>query len=172
MPCARVAIKRQLSHCDIMGIPVLALRDEQGDIQILLNVCSHRAAPLLTERKGTLSKPLLMCQYHGWCYHTDGSFKHAPFVTEHCESLNLRRISYREARGMIFITFNPEPYSFDSRIAAFFRKWMRRSSRLKIIITTARLSAKVISTGKCGRKDFRNVITAQRFILSSTRIFS
>src|SRR5579872_4443531 len=59
--------------CDVMGLPVIVLRDEQEKIQVLLNVCRHRAAPLLTEKKGRLAKPVLMCQYHGWCYHTDGS---------------------------------------------------------------------------------------------------
>ena len=102
--------------CDIAGVPVIALRDEQNNIQILLNVCRHRAAPLLTAKKGRLEKPVLMCQYHGWCYHTDGSFKHAPFVTTTCEALNLRKIYYQEARGLLFITFNPEPYPFAQRL--------------------------------------------------------
>ena len=100
---------------DVMGIPVIVLRDEQNEIQILLNVCRHRAAPLLTEKKGKLSKPHLMCQYHGWCYHMDGRFKQAPFISSDCESLSLKKIAFREAHGMIFITFNPDPYPFADR---------------------------------------------------------
>ena len=103
--------------CDVMGIPVIALRDHDEKIQILLNVCRHRAAPLLTEKKGRLEKPVIMCQYHGWCYHTDGRFKQAPFVTPSAESLDLKTISFTEVRGMIFVSFNREPYPFESRKA-------------------------------------------------------
>jgi|GEM_PF-7104237 len=105
--------------CDVMGIPVVVLRDFEEKIQVFLNVCSHRAAPLLTEKKGRLTKPLLMCQYHGWCYRTDGSFKQAPYLPEPSatlrESLDLKKISFSEARGMIFVSFNPNPYPFEER---------------------------------------------------------
>lgn len=101
--------------CDVMGIPVIVLRDEQEKIQVMLNICRHRAAPLLTEKKGRLAKPMLICQYHGWCYHTDGRFKHAPFVTSSCESLDLKKVSFSEVKGMIFVSFNPRFYPFEER---------------------------------------------------------
>lgn len=100
---------------DVMGIPLIVLRDFDDKIQVMLNVCSHRAAPLLTEKKGRLEKPLIMCQYHGWCYRTDGSFKQGPFLTAPTESLDLKQISHTEARGMLFISFNPEPYPIEAR---------------------------------------------------------
>lgn len=107
---------------DIMGTPIIALRDENEQIQILLNVCRHRSAPLLTEKRGKLLKPLLMCQYHGWCYQTDGTFKHAPFVTNTCESLNLIKINYAEARGMIFVSLNQQPTAFEIRKENIFKE--------------------------------------------------
>ncbi|TAL61534.1 MAG: hypothetical protein EPN84_07825, partial [Legionella sp.] len=97
------------------GIPVIVLRDFEQQIQVLLNVCRHRAAPLLTQKKGRLEKPLIMCQYHGWCYRTDGTFKHGPFLKTAGEALDLKKISHTEVRGMIFVSFNPEPYSFSDR---------------------------------------------------------
>lgn len=100
---------------DVMGIPVIAMRDFEGTIQVLLNVCRHRAAPLLTEKKGCLERPVLMCQYHGWCYRLDGTFKHAPYLNDPSESLDLKKISFTEARGLIFVSFNSKPYAFDER---------------------------------------------------------
>lgn len=100
---------------DVMGIPVVILRNEDNNIQILLNICSHRGAPLLTEKKGQLTKPTLMCRYHGWCYNTDGSFKHAPFIAESSPLLDLKKISWQELNGMIFVSFNPNPYAFQER---------------------------------------------------------
>lgn len=108
--------------CDVMGIPVAVLRDDKEQVQVLLNVCRHRAAPLLTEKKGKLTKPVLMCQYHGWCYHTDGRFKHAPYTTQGTESLDLKQIHFVEARGLIFITFHPNPPSFEQRKEHLFKE--------------------------------------------------
>lgn len=99
---------------DVMGIPLIALRDFEGQIQILLNVCRHRGAPLLTEKSGRLEKPLLMCSYHGWCYRTDGTFKQAPFLN-HTESLDLKKINYSDINGMLFVSFNDHPYPFSDR---------------------------------------------------------
>lgn len=101
--------------CDVAGIPVIALRDEHEQIQILLNICRHRGAPLLTEKKGRLEKPILTCKYHGWCYRADGSFKQAPFLSSALNSLNLKKIHWTDLRGMIFVSFNTNPYPFEER---------------------------------------------------------
>lgn len=100
---------------DIAGIPVAALRDEQGQIQVLLNVCRHRGALLLTEKKGHLERPIIKCQYHGWCYQTDGKFKQAPFLAAPAISLDLKKIQWETLRGMIFISFNQQPTEFDTQ---------------------------------------------------------
>ena len=63
-----------------------------------------------------------MCQYHGWCYHTDGSFKQAPFLTSTCESLNLKQINFSEVRGIIFVSFNANPYPFEERKEKIFQE--------------------------------------------------
>lgn len=100
---------------DIAGIPVAVLRDDKGQIQVLLNVCRHRGALVLPDKKGRLTKPTLMCQYHGWCYNMDGSFKQAPFLPSANYLLDLKKVYWQDIRGMIFISFNPEPTEFDSR---------------------------------------------------------
>ncbi len=101
---------------DVAGIPVIALRDEQEEIKVLLNICRHRGAPLLTEPKGHLEKPTVMCQYHGWCYRLDGSFKQAPFLSAPVtENLDLKKIHWQAVSGLIFISFNANPYPFESR---------------------------------------------------------
>lgn len=129
--------------CDIMGIPVAALRDEAGNLQVLLNICRHRAAPLLTEKHGKLAKPVLMCQYHGWCYHTDGSFKHAPFLTTTTENLNLKKIHFTEARGMIFVCFAEQPETFNARKAAI----LKEMDDAKFNIDGYRYNRQIIRTG-------------------------
>ncbi|OYQ37366.1 hypothetical protein CHU95_01335 [Niveispirillum lacus] len=55
---------------DIAGIPVL-VQDFDGELQALLNVCSHRFARLRAGEAGVASGPL-RCPYHGWTYDREG----------------------------------------------------------------------------------------------------
>ncbi len=45
------------------GISFIVIRDRSGDINSFLNVCRHRAFPLLQKEEGTAS--ILSCKYHG-----------------------------------------------------------------------------------------------------------
>lgn len=45
------------------GYPFFIIRDRQGNIQAFLNICRHRAFPLVHEDEGKAS--ILACKYHG-----------------------------------------------------------------------------------------------------------
>jgi choline monooxygenase len=52
------------------GVPLLAVRSNDGAIRVLHNVCRHRAGPLAIEDgRGART---LRCRYHGWSYALDG----------------------------------------------------------------------------------------------------
>jgi choline monooxygenase len=55
--------------CDIAGEPLLIIRDAEGRLRALSNVCRHRASTIATSHGncGTLR-----CPYHGWTYGLDG----------------------------------------------------------------------------------------------------
>lgn len=55
--------------------PLVVVRDEQGCLRGLHNVCRHHAAEVA---RGTGCAEELLCPYHGWTYHLDGSLKRAP----------------------------------------------------------------------------------------------
>ena len=61
---------------DVAGIPILAARDSDGTLRAFLNVCRHRAAPLLTEPSGHVTK--FRCPYHGWTYDLTGKLRGTP----------------------------------------------------------------------------------------------
>lgn len=61
---------------DIAGVPVLVVRDGEGVVRAFLNVCRHRAAPLLTDPCGKATK--LRCRYHGWTYDLGGKLRGTP----------------------------------------------------------------------------------------------
>jgi phenylpropionate dioxygenase-like ring-hydroxylating dioxygenase large terminal subunit len=61
--------------CDLAGIPVVVVRDEEGTLRAFLNVCRHRGS-LVCEGEG--KRASLQCPYHAWTYGLDGSLRAAP----------------------------------------------------------------------------------------------
>jgi choline monooxygenase len=60
---------------DAGGIPILVVRDRQGELRAFLNVCRHRGA-VLTDGCG--NRETIQCHYHAWTYDLDGSLRAAP----------------------------------------------------------------------------------------------
>ena len=61
--------------CDLGGVPVVVVRDEDGTLRAFLNVCRHRGS-LVCEGEGRRAS--LQCPYHAWTYGLDGSLRAAP----------------------------------------------------------------------------------------------
>jgi phenylpropionate dioxygenase-like ring-hydroxylating dioxygenase large terminal subunit len=61
---------------DIAGEPILVVRDAEGVLRAFANVCRHRAAPLLCEAQGKVTR--LRCRYHGWTYDLAGRLRGTP----------------------------------------------------------------------------------------------
>jgi len=74
-PTDRVARPGSYVRVDLLGESYLVLRDEDGVLHALSNVCRHHAAQLL-EGSGQVQR--LVCPYHGWTYDLDGGLRSAP----------------------------------------------------------------------------------------------
>jgi phenylpropionate dioxygenase-like ring-hydroxylating dioxygenase large terminal subunit len=61
--------------CDLAGVPIVVVRDEQGGLRAFLNICRHRGS-LVCEGEG--KRASLQCPYHAWTYGLDGSLRAAP----------------------------------------------------------------------------------------------
>ncbi len=61
---------------EIAGEPILVVRDEQGILRAFHNVCRHRAAQVINEPSGQVSR--LRCRYHGWTYDLPGRLRGTP----------------------------------------------------------------------------------------------
>jgi choline monooxygenase len=55
---------------ELVGEPLLIVRDAEGKLRGFYNVCRHRAGP---PAEGCGSRKLFRCGYHGWTYGLDGS---------------------------------------------------------------------------------------------------
>jgi phenylpropionate dioxygenase-like ring-hydroxylating dioxygenase large terminal subunit len=93
----------------LAGQPVVVLRDRDGDLRALSNVCLHRMSTIL-EGRGKVRA--LSCPYHGWTYNLDGSLRGAPAMTQNegfCKSdYRLPQVRCEEWLGWVFITLNPD----------------------------------------------------------------
>jgi choline monooxygenase len=61
---------------DIAGEPIVLVRDQDGTVRAFFNVCRHRAARVLEEACGHVSR--LRCRYHGWTYDLAGRLRGTP----------------------------------------------------------------------------------------------
>ena len=59
----------------IAGVPVVLLRDEDRELRGFVNICRHRAHPVVFESG---NRKTLQCLYHGWTYNLDGCLRRAP----------------------------------------------------------------------------------------------
>ena len=93
----------------LAGQPVVVLRDRDGALKALSNVCLHRMSTML-EGRGKVRA--LTCPYHGWTYNLDGTLRGAPAMTLNegfCkDSYKLPAIRCEEWLGWVFITLNDQ----------------------------------------------------------------
>jgi choline monooxygenase len=97
------------------GVPLLAVRGQDGAIRVLHNVCRHRAGPLATQ-DGRGAR-LLRCRYHGWSYSLDGRLVAATDTPPDC-GIDASRICLPEARchvwhGLVFAAVGDAPAAQD-----------------------------------------------------------
>ena len=63
---------------NLLGIPLIILRDKERKIRVFHNVCSHRGYKLLD--KPCSLKNLLRCPYHSWSYDLEGKLVATPHI--------------------------------------------------------------------------------------------
>jgi choline monooxygenase len=83
-PCGEVnGAKRTIADpgafftLDVVGEPVLVVRDNAGTLRAFSNVCRHRAGPIA---QGAGCRNVFNCAYHGWSYTLDGRLIGTPEV--------------------------------------------------------------------------------------------
>ncbi len=99
---------------DVIGEPVVIVRDQQGALRAFSNVCRHRAGPIA---QGSGCKNVLRCGYHGWTYTLDGRLIGTPDVegVEFFDRSTMGMVPLRLEtwERLIFVNFdqNVEPLS-------------------------------------------------------------
>lgn len=93
--------------------PVILARDENGQLQVLLNSCRHRGTMLCRSDMGNSSH--FRCSYHGWTYANTGDLVGVTFQRDvYGKAFDKTRFGlYRAAKvatayGLVFATWNPD----------------------------------------------------------------
>ncbi len=102
----------------IAGEPIIVLRDQDGQIRAMSNVCRHRMSTLL-EGRGTTRA--IVCPYHAWTYNLDGTLRGAPAMTLNdtfCKTdIALPRVRCDVWLGWILVTLDPDAPPPEDRLA-------------------------------------------------------
>ncbi len=103
----------------IAGAPVVVLRDHDGQLRAMSNVCRHRMSTLLQGRGRVRS---IVCPYHAWTYNLDGSLRGAPAMERNrgfCKEDNgLPAVRCEVWQGWIMVTLNPDAPAPAERLQA------------------------------------------------------
>ncbi|NDW04940.1 aromatic ring-hydroxylating oxygenase subunit alpha [Jiella pacifica] len=93
---------------EIAGEPIIVLRDREGTLRAMSNVCRHRMSTLLEGRGNTRA---IVCPYHAWTYNLDGSLRGAPAMSRNesfCKTdVKLPAVRCEEWLGFIMVTLDP-----------------------------------------------------------------
>ena len=93
----------------ISGEPIIILRDNEGVLRGLSNVCRHRMSTLL---EGAGNVRAIVCPYHAWTYNLDGRLRGAPAMGANesfCkEQIGLPQVRVEDWLGWIMVTLNPD----------------------------------------------------------------
>lgn len=114
---------------DVLGVPLLVVRQKDGSVAVFRNMCRHRGGKVEQEERG--KKPFFVCTYHGWSFARDGSLRGVPFEAQYgnidrgCR--NLFTVESEERHGIIWIRFPQAPEQnvedflgdADERLAAY-----------------------------------------------------
>ncbi|MBT5435495.1 MAG: aromatic ring-hydroxylating dioxygenase subunit alpha [Rhodospirillaceae bacterium] len=74
--CHDIPGKGDACPVDLAGMPLVILRDNDGEIRAFHNVCRHRGAVIVPEKCS--AQRMLTCPYHAWAYGLDGSLRSRP----------------------------------------------------------------------------------------------
>ena len=61
-----------------LGMPLLMVRDKEGEVRVFQNTCRHRGMILVDAPRKI--EGAIRCPYHSWCYATDGRLVSTPHV--------------------------------------------------------------------------------------------
>ncbi|MEQ3709220.1 MAG: aromatic ring-hydroxylating dioxygenase subunit alpha [Tateyamaria sp.] len=113
-----------------LDIPLLLVRDRDGEVRVFHNICRHRGMILVdTPRK---IEGAIRCPYHSWCYSTKGRLVSTPHVggpgQNMADGIDRDLLSLVPVRshiwlGVVWINLSGEAPAFEDANADLLARW-------------------------------------------------
>lgn len=117
---------------DLLGLPLLIVRNKKNKIKVFHNVCSHRGLKLVS-KPGNI-KNVIRCPYHSWSYSPDGDLVATPHIggmNKHQSSKfkksksNLKEIRSYVWLDLIMVNINNNEIPFEKYIKPLSDRWAK-----------------------------------------------
>ena len=115
---------------NLLGIPLILMRDKDMKIRVFHNVCSHRGFKLLD--KACNLKNVIRCPYHSWSYDFKGNLVATPHIGglnnhQHKKfdktKSNLKEVRTKIWMDIIFVNMNSNEIDFNEYIKPLEERW-------------------------------------------------
>ena len=117
---------------DLLGLPLLIVRNKKNKIKVFHNVCSHRGVKLV-DKPGKI-RNVIRCPYHSWSYTTDGELVATPHIggmNKHQSSKfdksksNLKEIKSYVWLDLIIVNISNNQIPFEEYIKPLDERWSK-----------------------------------------------
>ena len=117
---------------NLLGVPLIVVRDKDKRIRVFHNVCSHRGFKLLD--KSCTLKNVIRCPYHSWSYDFNGKLVATPHIgglnNHQSEKFDKIKNSLKEVKtkvwmDIIFVNINSNEIEFDEYIKPLENRWSK-----------------------------------------------
>ena len=114
----------------LMGLPLLLVRDMKREIRVFHNVCSHRGLELVS-KACHLNGPI-RCPYHSWAYDFEGKLRATPFIggphSNECPGFDKSQHGLKPVRAavwfdMVFVNVGGTAQDFADYIKPLVTRW-------------------------------------------------
>src|SRR5215831_19072070 len=99
---------------------VIMVRADDGQVQLLMNRCAHRANAVCQVERGNAK--MFRCAYHGWTYRTNGELASVTYADRYDASFRKENFGLRKAprmdiyRGFVFGSLSPVGMTLDDHL--------------------------------------------------------
>lgn len=94
---------------DATGVPIVVVRQQDGSLRAMVNVCTHRGARLCTKSEGQRNS--IVCPYHSWTFRIDGTLRGVPkpegFAGLDQAQYGLQQLPVQERHGFVWVVPTP-----------------------------------------------------------------
>jgi phenylpropionate dioxygenase-like ring-hydroxylating dioxygenase large terminal subunit len=107
---------------DIGRQSVIMVRDDEGQVRLLMNRCAHRANAVCQVERGNAK--MFRCAYHGWTYRNNGELASVTYQDRYDASFRKEQYGLREVprigtyRGFVFGSLSPVGIALDQHLGA------------------------------------------------------